>query len=382
LLRAWEDFAPQIESVPLELPESRTGLPELLVEVQWELDWLLTMQAADGSVYHKVSTPNYGGFMSPDRERDQRFVGAWGSSATANFAAVLAMASRTFMRYDTVYADQCLQAALRSYQFLESHPDYHRPPQKGFRTVGYDSHSDWDARLWAEAELWHATGEDRFLAAFESRLKGARRGQEGAAQTDPNFWARRGPSREVDVDWDWGNVKNLALVGYLFSKREGRDAELVDGVRQSLLAAAEHIVGVAQEHGYARPLGTRYFWGCNGSVARQAVVLEAARRLTSDARYRAVQLDALNYLFGRNPYGRSFVTGLGHTPPMHPHDRRNRAGDHSEPWPGCLVGGPHPQATDWRDVEEDYRTNEIAINWNAALIYALAAQLPAASSGN
>jgi endoglucanase len=43
------------------------------------------------------------------------------------------------------------------------------------------------------------------------------------------------------------------------------------------------------------------------------------------------------------------------------------------PWPGYLVVGGHPRATGWRDEQEDYRTNEIAINWNGALIYALAA---------
>jgi endoglucanase len=39
------------------------------------------------------------------------------------------------------------------------------------------------------------------------------------------------------------------------------------------------------------------------------------------------------------------------------------------------VGGPHPKASNWQDIEEDFRTNEIAINWNAALVYALAACL-------
>ena len=44
-------------------------------------------------------------------------------------------------------------------------------------------------------------------------------------------------------------------------------------------------------------------------------------------------------------------------------------------WPGYLVSGPNPKATDWKDDQRDARTNEIAINWNAALIYALAACL-------
>ena len=58
---------------------------------------------------------------------------------------------------------------------------------------------------------------------------------------------------------------------------------------------------------------------------------------------------------------------------MFPHDRRSGGDDVAAPWPGYLVGGPWPNATDWYDVEEDYRTNETAINWNGALIYALAA---------
>jgi endoglucanase len=60
---------------------------------------------------------------------------------------------------------------------------------------------------------------------------------------------------------------------------------------------------------------------------------------------------------------------------MHPHDRRSGGDDVDAPWPGYLVGGPHPKAKDWNDDQNDYRTNEIAINWNGALIYALAAFL-------
>jgi endoglucanase len=69
------------------------------------------------------------------------------------------------------------------------------------------------------------------------------------------------------------------------------------------------------------------------------------------------------------------VTGLGFEPPMRPHDRRSGADRIDAPWPGYLVGGPNPRARDWHDVEEEYRTNEIAINWNGALLYALAAFL-------
>ena len=56
-------------------------------------------------------------------------------------------------------------------------------------------------------------------------------------------------------------------------------------------------------------------------------------------------------------------------------DRRSGGDNVADPWPGYLVGGPHPKAGDWHDEQGDYRTNEIAINWNSALVYALAACL-------
>jgi hypothetical protein len=110
-----------------------------------------------------------------------------------------------------------------------------------------------------------------------------------------------------------------------------------------------------------------------GQMGGAQLLTQRSRRPAGHPEYRDTCLDALNHLLGRNCYGRSFVTGLGFNPPMHPHDRR--CGDGQGPWPGYLVGGPHPTATDWHDAQSDFRTNEIAINWNAALIYALAACL-------
>ena len=251
-----------------------------------------------------------------------------------------------------------------SYQFLQAHPEYHQADQTGFRTGAYEINQPNHRqngipqnRLWAAAELWETTGSPDALADLESRIK-TMHGQ-------------------VDTDFDWDEAKDLGLITYLFSQRPGRDPALVKLVRGNLLAVADDIVQTAGHDGYDRPLGSRYFWGDNGAVARQTIMLMAADRLSpGKPAYRATCLDALNHLFGRNCYGRSFVTGIGFQPPLHPHDRRDNGEYLDHPWPGYLVGGPHPKATDWHDEQADFRTNEIAINWNAALVYALAACLP------
>jgi endoglucanase len=354
MLRAWEDFGPRLREIRLDIPESANATPDFLDELRWELDWLMKMQAADGSAYHKLSTKQFGPFELPEREKTPRFFTPWSSAGTADLVAMLAQAARDFRPYDPAFADRCLAAARKGWAFLGPRPMNHGADLKGFGTGGYET-GDWDDRVWAAAELWETTGDAQILRVLESRI--------------------RFDGGRVDADFDWGEVKDLGLFTYLASRRPGRDDALVARFRKSLVDAADAIAKIAIEHGYHRPLGDRYYWGCNGSVARQVLILQAAHRVEPKRAYVDTSLDALNFLLGRNSYGRSFVTGLGDRPPMHPHDRRSGGDTVEAPWPGYLVGGPHPRASSWRDDQGDYRTNEIAINWNAALIYALAAAL-------
>jgi len=363
LFRAWEDFGPQLRKIRLDLPESGGPLPDFLAELKWELDWLLTMQSPDGSAYHKLSTLSFGVFILPELETTNRYFTPWGSEATADFTAMTAQAARIFQPYDPAYANRCRQAAQKSYQFLQAHPEYHPADQTGFTTGAYEINQPNHRqngipqnRLWAAAELWETTGSADALLDLETRIQ-ATHGQ-------------------VDSDFDWDETKDLGLITYLFSSRPGRDPALVKLVRSNLLAMADAMVQTANHDGYERPLGSRYYWGCNGGVARQTLLLMAADRLSSGkGGYRATCLGAMNHLLGRNCFGRSFVTGIGFQPPLHPHDRRSGGDNVVDPWPGYLVGGPHPKADDWHDEQADFRTNEIAINWNAALVYALAACL-------
>jgi endoglucanase len=343
----------------LDIPESSNGIPDLLDEARWELEWLLTMQADDGRVYHKLSTLEFGGFIMPHKETAPRYLSPWSSAATASFAAVMAQAARIYKPYEEPFAQRCLAAAEKSHRFLAAHPKNHRPDLSAFSTGAYNS-PDTDDRLWAAAELYETTGEDSYLRDFEQRFP-----------TSPSSNASN--SVTVDVNWDWGNVQNLGLFTYLLSERQGRDSALVDRLRRDTIRAADSIVETARSQPYGRPLGSKYYWGCNGAVARQAINLHIAHRLTAKAEYRNAMLDAINHLFGRNPFARSYVTGLGHRAPLFPHDRRSGSDDVAPPWPGYLVGGPWPKPTDWYDAQEDYKTNEIAINWNGALVYALAA---------
>lgn len=352
LFKAWEHFQSRLRPFALDIPETAPGLPQYLQELKWEVDWLLKMEYPDGSgrVAHKLTRRNFSPFIMPEEDRETRYFVPWGSTATADFAAMMAAASRVFRPYVPAYAQQCLEAAQRAYNYLLENSKYVPANQEGFSTGAYES-SDEDDRLWAAAEIWEATGDPQALADFEARARAER--------------------TKIDTDFDWGNVKNLGMLTYLESSRPGRDTELVEQIRRFLVQTADLLVARARSHGYRRPF-SKYYWGANGTVARQTLLLQAANRVAPNPEYVQTALDAVAHLFGRNMHRRSYVTGLGVDPPLYPHDRRSGADNVANPWPGYLVGGGWPKPTDWKDEEASYQTNEIAINWQAALVYALA----------
>jgi len=364
LFLAWDHFQDNLKDLSLDIPDTAPGYPDFLKEIKWEIDWIFKMQYPDGSgrVSHKLTRLNFSGFIMPEKDLEKRYFTDWSSAATADFVAMLAMASRYFKPYDAQYAQTCLEAATKSYAFLKSNPDNIRPNQRAFRTGGYGT-SDPDDRLWAAAEMWETTGGAEYLKDFEERAKA------------PFTYRRRGVAQssdgQVDEDWDWGNVRNLGMFTYLLSEREGKNTTILEDVRRDLLSTADAIVAKGNKDVYGRPLGDKYYWGCNGTIARQTLTLMVANKVSPNPDYANTALDAIGHLFGRNYYGRSYITGLGHQPPMNPHDRRSGADGITEPWPGYIVGGGH-SARDWQDITRSASTNEIAINWQAALVYALA----------
>jgi endoglucanase len=226
LFKAWEHYKPALEKVTLDIPESGGSLPDYLDEIKWETDWVLKMQYPDGSgkVSHKLTGTGFCGFVMPDADTQTFYFTPWGSAATADFVAMCAMASRVFQSYDSAYSQKYLNAAVTSYNFLAANTAYVAADQSAFSTGTYESSkfTDLDDRIWAAAEMWETTGESKYLSDFETRA--------GSFST------------KIDVDFDWDNVKNLAMITYLQSKRAGKSSSLVSQIQSSLISTADGMV--------------------------------------------------------------------------------------------------------------------------------------------
>lgn len=74
LLGAYEHNPEYFDTLKLNIPESNNKIPDILDEALYNIKWMLTMQDADGGVYHKLTNPNFDGFIMPDEADQKRYV--------------------------------------------------------------------------------------------------------------------------------------------------------------------------------------------------------------------------------------------------------------------------------------------------------------------
>lgn len=370
LLWAFELYEPKLKGIKLDLPESGNKVPDMLDEIRWNLDWMLKMQDTDGGVWHKATSANFPGMIMPNADKQPTLVIGTGrapfknTTATADFAAVCAIAARVYRKFDRPYADRCLKAAEQAWDWLQKTPDHNftRNPA-GIGTGGYGDNDPKDERLWAAAELYRTTGHEAYNTYFKAN------------------YGKISPTLSADSAQGWGNVGNMAMFTYLLSNRKDADKLALERIKTDALVAADGIADRIAKNGYRMPLTSKeYYWGSNSVVANYSMMLLLADRIQSKPLYKNAALDGLHYLLGRNTFNTSYVTQVGTKWAMNPHHRPSEGDGIKEPWPGLLVGGPNaegktPPARQWNDVMGSYTTNENAINWNAALVFVLAGAL-------
>ena len=376
LLWTWEFFEPTVRSLNLNIPESGGKIPDFLAEIQWNLEWMLTLQDKDGGVWQKQTSEQFCGFIMPQDDHAISYVIGTGyapyksTCATADFCAVMAIAARCYNTCAPQFAQRCLQAARKAWLWCQKYPNVLFDNPRGVNTGSYADTGCSDELLWAAAELWRTTGEPAFQNSFL------------AAYTNGS----RGALLEV-IAPSWSGVSALAYWSYALSMEKSPDTAAI-AIRQSTAGTAHWLQSLSANNGYGNTLSmSDYVWGSNGVAANHSLLLIVANHFQPDAAMLDCALNNLHYLLGRNCLGISWVTQLGARPFQHPHHRPSIAGMVSAPWPGLLSGGPNARPADsvadtlpnkppmrmYIDDHLAYSVNEVAINWNAPLVFLLAA---------
>ena len=165
LLYAWKLF-PDGCSEALNITETGNGIPDILNEARYELNWLLQMQRSDGSFHHKLTKAHFAPFIMPQQDLEPEYLMPVTHCATGAACACLALASRVYRTFDPSFSGRLLSASRQAWNWLEANPDF-KPFQnpEGVRTGQYGDKSDTDERFWAACELYAATENREYREA-------------------------------------------------------------------------------------------------------------------------------------------------------------------------------------------------------------------------
>ncbi|MCH5350104.1 MAG: glycoside hydrolase family 9 protein [Oscillospiraceae bacterium] len=364
LLYAFKMFPAAFEDLELNIPKE--NMPDILSEVKYELEWLLKMQRSDGGVYHKATTALHAPFVMPEEDTAQMYVFDVSSMATADLAAVTALASGMYREYDMNFSDRLFEAAKRSLEWLDRNPEFigfHNP--EGNNTGSYGERDDDSNRYWAYAEMYALTGDKQYHDKMMS-LMGKGFPLTGLGYTE------------------MGGFGSLA---YLLSSHE-KDDRTEGMLKKAFKDTAAKLKEVSDKCGYGVAMEARdYHWGSNMTVMKNGMIFAINDRLNGDSSGKEYAARQLDYLLGVNALGISYVTGHGEFRCNYPHLRPAFADGIEECIPGMVAGGPNGRPADpfaeevikagtppmkcYVDDTASYSLNEITIYWNSPAVFVL-----------
>lgn len=362
MLHLLELYPDVIPDATLNIPESGNEQSDLWDELLYELNWISTMQDRDGGVYHKLTAKNFSGFIMPEAYDLERFIIGKGTAATLSYAAVMAQAGRLYTSADPVWSAEAIISAEKAWKWAVRNKNKPFSNPEDVSTGQYDDTEFSDDFYWAAAELYIATGENKYLKYL---------------QKNPEPY-----QHQLTNSWKFF-VRNNGFHS-LLKNRDKLPQDFGDALALDHLKLADSLLVKIDKNPYHVSLD-RYEWGSNSDVLNQAMILCVAHSLTGDEKYLTGAERINDYIFGKNATGYCFLTGYGSKRVMFPHHRPSGADGIEAPVPGFIIGGPNNDRQDqheveysseypakaYEDVEPSFASNEVCINWNAPAVFVL-----------
>ncbi|MBN1431117.1 MAG: glycoside hydrolase family 9 protein [Anaerolineae bacterium] len=440
LLNLYEHNPASYSDGTLRLPKNANGVPDILDEARWELEFMLNMQvppegadyqvpeggvSASGLVHHMLHDTQWTdipyradevlGGLNGRKDYGTRAVYPPSTAATLNLAAVAAQCARIWEYIDPGFASRCRIAASQAWEAANAHPNLYATSVATadalFNGGGpYNDDDVSDEFYWAAAEMYATTGDSSYLTSehVDQALIGQIMTELG---------------REGSGSMTWKDTAALGTISLAMVDTDRISPDIQSNARANIMAAADVFVNNTLTEGHGTPYKPGptgdYAWGSNSFVLNEMIVMGLARDFAPDGdaktRYLNGMISGMDYLFGRNAMGMSYVSLVRETS-FHRYD--DEATDLNNPhhrhwawqaWPrddirypippeGVIAGGPNssfraladpkvgnkatiamglwescrntPQKCYVDDIDA-WAVNEVTINWNAPFAWVL-----------
>jgi len=320
------------------------GVPDVLDEARWGLEWMLKLHPAPDQLYHQVADDrDHAGWRLPQNDPVDYGWGKGGarvvyfadgqpqglrryqsaSTGVANlagrYAAAMALAYQIWkdnpQRKD--FAKQCLQAGIEVYELGRVKEGVQQGNSYG-SPYRYEETTWADDMEWGAAELCRATRQGRYLDEAKRYAK-------------------------LAADESWMGKEQTGHYQYYPFMNAGhfRLYDLVDDDFKKVLAGyyrtgIERCVSAGEKNPYR--IGVPFIWCSDNLTVALVTQCLMYERMTGDTRYREFAAAQHDWLLGRNPWGTTMFTGIGSAFPQDVHLMTVQL--LKRPVRGALVDGP------------------------------------------
>lgn len=330
---------PEIWTDDFNIPESGNGIPDILDEVKWEMDWILRMQNEDGSVLCVVNLPSG---TPPSSVTAQTAYGPATTNASYAAAKAFAIGYLTYKDINKSYAETLYSAAITAWNWAEANPAVEFYNAQNSVAAGEQEGGEEDRlvqRLSASLYLYEMTGEKNYLTVFESNY------------TKLRFF------KWYNYFNQYQQIDQLMLLHYI--TMDNVSETIQNKIRTNLKAAilkSGDFEAMRESDSY-RSYTRHYNWGSNSHKCFYGIMyyLFAEKDLCSDTdEYKSIAEDYIHYIHGVNPFAMVYLTN------MNEHGASNSVNQMYHSWfcngssewddvrtslygpaPGYLIGGPY-----------------------------------------
>ena len=200
------------------IPESGNNIADILDEVRYELEWMMKMQdTEDGGVYHKVTCDTFPGYVMPEKETKPLIVMPKSTTATADFAASMALAYEIYKDVDADFADKCLDAAKKAYNWATENPNVTYSNPDDIVTGEYGDSKTADELYWMAAQMYRATGDESYIENIGS----------------------------ANIGLDWSTVGDYGNIAILTMKDIDKTSDIYKNALTAVKKQADNLISVS-----------------------------------------------------------------------------------------------------------------------------------------
>ena len=287
LLTVYEFKPENFSDNELNIPESGNGIPDLLDEAKWNVEFYRQLQGSDGGVKGGIETSHHPGQGKlAENDNTQWYAYAADPLASYHYAASAAQLAYCLeIAGDTSMKATYISSAKAAYNWAQ---DSTRVEDTLFEIR--------DMRQLAAAWLYKTTGDEKYQTQFKADNK--------ITTTNTKL-----------VEWNKLD-QELATITYVNTNQPGIDASLKMQLTSALKNyATKEYVNTANKRGYrfGAPWWVPVGWGQATTPRLLATI--AAYEVSNDSKYLSCLHSTTDYVLGGNPLNMCWVTGIGENSP-------------------------------------------------------------------